>query len=124
MQGLYYFLTGLWPLVNMQTFERVTGPKTDHWLVNTVAVLILAVAVTLITAAWRRRCPAEVALLAVASAAGLAAIDVIYVSRQVIAPVYLLDAVAEVVLIGSWMVAAVYSRLPKGPGDVHSPVAD
>src|SRR3954471_21502606 len=93
VQGLYYFVTGVWPLVSIETFQMVTGPKTDHlvtgrqadhWLVMTVGVLITASAVALLVAAWRGQNPPEIAVLAVASALGLTAIDVIYVDRQVI----------------------------------------
>ncbi|MDB5296907.1 MAG: hypothetical protein JWO31_2890 [Phycisphaerales bacterium] len=38
------------------------------------------------------------------SAAGLAAVDVVYVVRRVIRPVYLLDAAAELVLMAGWAV--------------------
>ncbi len=120
-QGVYYFLTGVWPLVSIETFQTVTGRKTDHlvtgresdhWLVMTVGILITAIAVTLLVAAWRGRNPVEVAVLAVASAVGLTAIDVIYVTRQVILPVYLLDAAAEVVLIVAWAAALWKKRAP------------
>jgi hypothetical protein len=52
IQGVDWLLTGIWPLVSIGTFQAVTGPKTvnlvtgleaDHWLVNTVAVLIISV---------------------------------------------------------------------------------
>lgn len=111
LQGLYYFVTGLWPLVSIRTFQLVTGPKTDnlvsglesdHWLVMTVGVLIAVIGLVLLTAAWRRRVSAEVALLAVASALGLTLIDVIYVSRRVLLPIYLADAAAELILIALW----------------------
>ncbi len=114
VQGLYYLATGIWPLVSIRTFQMVTGEKTDHlitgregdhWLVMTVAVLIIAIAVALLAAAWRRHKPPEMALLAIAAAVGLTAIDVVYVGRQVIAPIYLADAVAEVVLIIAWACA-------------------
>src|SRR5947209_16615898 len=77
VQGAYYFVTGLWPLVSIETFQMVTGPKTDHlvtgreadhWLVMTVAVLIIAIAIAFLVAAWRRQHPPELAVLAVASA--------------------------------------------------------
>jgi hypothetical protein len=35
VQGIYYLLTGLWPLVSIGTFQMVTGEKTDVWLVHT-----------------------------------------------------------------------------------------
>jgi hypothetical protein len=40
VQGLYFLMTGLWPLVSIGTFQHVTGPKIDLWLVNTVGVLV------------------------------------------------------------------------------------
>jgi hypothetical protein len=121
VQGLFYLLTGVWPLVSIETFLMVTGPKTDHlqspapsqadhWLVMTAGVLITAIGAGLLTAAWRREGSAAVAVLAIGAAAGLTAIDVIYVYRQVIAPVYLADAAAEVVLIAAWLLAAVLGR--------------
>lgn len=114
-QGAYYLATGVWPLVSIETFQAVTGAKTDHlqaptpteadhWLVMTVGVLITAVALALLTAAWRRRASAEVAVLAVGAAAGLMTIDLIYVARGVIAAIYLVDAAAEAVLILAWAV--------------------
>src|SRR3954453_8582479 len=42
LQGGYYVLTGVAPFVSRRAFERVTGPKAEWWLVQTVAV-------------WRRR---------------------------------------------------------------------
>jgi hypothetical protein len=34
-QGAFYLSSGVWPLISMRTFERITGPKTDKWLVKT-----------------------------------------------------------------------------------------
>ncbi len=111
-QGLYYFVTGVWPLVSIETFQMVTGRKTDHlvtgretdhWLVMTVAVLIVAIAVPLLLAAWRRSEPLEIAVLAVASALALTGIDVLYVARGTIAPIYLADAAVELILIVGWV---------------------
>ncbi|MFL5242430.1 MAG: hypothetical protein ACJ8FY_10015 [Gemmataceae bacterium] len=114
VQGVYYLLTGLWPLVSIETFQWVTGPKTDnlptgresdHWLVMTVGVLVTAIGLTLLVGAWRRGRASELAILALASALGLTAIDVIYVIREVIPPIYLADAAAESILIAVWVVA-------------------
>src|SRR3954466_5738106 len=96
VQGVYCLVTGVWPLVSIETFQAVTGPKTDHlvtgreadhWLVNTVGVLATANALVLLLAAWRGRPSPEVVLLALGSAVGLTAIDVMYVARDVLAPI-------------------------------------
>ncbi len=102
VQGLYDLATGVWPLVHIDSFLLVTGPKNDLWLVRTVGVVIAAIGLALLVAAWRREPGLAVPTLAVASAAGLTAIDVIYVVAGVIAPIYLADAAAEVVLIAAW----------------------
>jgi small-conductance mechanosensitive channel len=112
-QGLYFLATGVWPLVSVDTFQAVTGQKTDHliaeapskvdhWMLYTISVLIIAIAVVLVAAAWRRRPSFDVALLGVLSAIGLTIIDVVYVARGTIWPIYLADAAAEVVIIFAW----------------------
>jgi hypothetical protein len=112
IQGGYYLTTGLWPIVPIKSFQWVTGPKTDHWptgregdhwLVMTVGLLIVAIATTLLAAAWRRSQALEPVMLAVLSALALTVIDIPYVSRKVLAPIYLVDAVAEIMLVAAWI---------------------
>lgn len=114
VQALYYLVTGVWPLVSIRSFQAVTGRKTDHlvtgsesdhWLVMTVGVLIVAIALSLLAAAARNRIAFETVVLANAAAIGLLLIDVIYVARGAIAPIYLADAVAEVLLLGGWCIS-------------------
>ncbi len=104
-QGAYFALTGVWPLVSIRTFMKVTGPKTDIWLVKTVGVIVLAIGAVLMVAGARLAVTPEIYLLAVASAAGLAGIDVYYVTKGTIDRIYLLDAAAEIVLIALWGIA-------------------
>ena len=40
-QGLFNIANGLWPLVSMRSFQWVLGPKAEHWLVRTVAGLMI-----------------------------------------------------------------------------------
>ena len=97
-QGLYYMLTGVWPLVSMSTFLMVTGPKADLWLVNTVGILVLVSGLVIFLAALRKAVTMEILLLAAGSALGLCAIDIIYVAVGRIRPIYLADATAEIIL--------------------------
>ncbi|MGH7661110.1 MAG: hypothetical protein ACRENA_09390 [Vulcanimicrobiaceae bacterium] len=39
LQAGYYIATGIWPLLSMRSFEAITGPKTDRWLVRMVGLL-------------------------------------------------------------------------------------
>ncbi len=104
-QGLFYLVTGIWPLISMGTFQSVTGPKADRWLVKTVGVLIGVIGGVLLLSGIREDDSPELTLLATTSAAGLTAIDAVYVARRRISPIYLLDAVAEIALIGAWFFA-------------------
>ncbi len=108
IQGLYYVLTGIWPLVSIDTFQMVTGPKTDLWLVQTVGVLIGVIGLVMLAAIWRGWATAEVVLLATGSALALMGIDIVFVVWQVISRIYLLDAVGEGVLLVAWIAALVY----------------
>jgi hypothetical protein len=103
VQGLYYLVAGLWPMIHIQSFLLVTGPKTDLWLVKTVGVLVTVIGAVLLSASRTRRVTDEIVMLAVGSALGLAAIDLIYSLSGVISPVYLADAAAEIALAGLWV---------------------
>lgn len=104
-QSAFYVLTGVWPIISIKTFQKVTGPKTDLWLVKTAGVLISAIGAVLGLAGRRNRVTPEIAVLAVGSAAGLTAIDVVYVAKGRISTIYLLDALAETILIALWAFA-------------------
>lgn len=101
LQGVYFLATGVWPLVSMRTFEAVTGPKADRWLVKTVGLLVAVIGSSLILD--RRRPSPGSAALGVGSALALGGVDVVYAARRRISPIYLLDAVAEAVLVAMWL---------------------
>jgi hypothetical protein len=102
LQAILYIVTGIWPLVSMRSFQAVTGPKVDRWLVKTVGVLVTVIGSALALASRRREFAPEIVLVAAGSAAALATIDVVYVARRRISPVYLLDAIAEIALVAGW----------------------
>jgi hypothetical protein len=121
-QGIYFLLTGVWPLVHVDSFQKVTGKKTDHlvaeqptevdhWMLYTISALIIAISAVILAAAWRRQVSIDVALLGVASAVALTIVDVVYVLRGTIWPIYLADAAAEAVIIGMWLRVLLKGRL-------------
>lgn len=105
IQGFYFLLTGIWPLISMKTFVLISGPKTDLWLVKTVGVILAVIGAVLLYAQMTESVNAPVILLAMGSAAALALVEFIYVARRVISPIYLGDALAEMILIGWWIVS-------------------
>jgi hypothetical protein len=109
-QAAYDALTGIWSLVSIGSFQRITGPKVDLWLVKTVGALVLAIGGALGLAGLRRHVTLETAVLGAGSAAALGIIDVVYVAKRRIAPIYLADALAEAALVLTWVVGWVAHR--------------
>ena len=103
LQAGYFLATGVAPFLSRRAFEAVTGPKLEWWLVLTVGTQVSAVGAALGRAAAHDRVTGELRLLGIAAATGLGAIDVVYVARRRISPVYLADAVVEAALIGAWL---------------------
>jgi hypothetical protein len=114
-QSVYTFVTGLWPLVDIDSFIFVTGPKTDIWLVKTVGALLLPVAVTLFSFTFSRRNLLPSFLLGAGIAAAFAAIDFYYALTDVISKVYLVDGVLEFVFLAGWLMIALRNNFMKHP---------
>jgi hypothetical protein len=104
VQGIYWLLTGVWGLVDIESFMKVTGPKTDVWLVKTVSVLIVVISLSLLSSVRGRGDKMPVILLAITSCIGLAGIDFYYALNSVISRVYLLDGVVQVLLVVAWVI--------------------
>jgi energy-converting hydrogenase Eha subunit E len=99
-QGGYYLATGLWPVIHLGSFEAVTGPKTDDWLVHMVGLLAAVIGVSLIVAVLRAYThSATVTTLAAGSALAFAAIDLWYGLTGRISPIFLADAVVELGIV-------------------------
>jgi hypothetical protein len=98
LQGLYFLITGIWPLIGMASFMAVTGPKTDIWLVRTFSMQICAMGVFFCISAIKRDLSFNVLLLSILSAIGFIVADVYYVIKGVIDPIYLADAVVELII--------------------------
>lgn len=103
LHGGYYFISGLWPLIHMQSFMVITGPKMELWLVKTVGILILIIGMSLLVAAYQRLITLPVKIIAISTCLGLIFIDIFYTVSQVISPVYLIDAGIEFALLITWI---------------------
>lgn len=98
------------PFVSRRAFEAVTGPKLEWWLVESVGAVVTAVGVALLSGARSGRITPELRGLAAGCAAGLGAIDTVYVARRRIAPTYLLDAAAQLAVLAAMGRAAMRRR--------------
>ena len=109
-QGGFYLLTGIWPLVSLETFELVTGPKTDDWLVQTVGVLAAVIGLALLIGARRARPSLETSALGSLAALGFASVDLVFVLGGRISAIYLADAVVEMAFLAAVLLGAFTAR--------------
>jgi hypothetical protein len=99
VQAIFYFVTAVWPLLHIKSFEFVTGPKKENWLVYTVSVLLLGYCGSIFYGMRSENFPSpELVVLSALNALGLMLIDIIFVVRGTISKVYLGDAAAELIL--------------------------
>lgn len=110
IQGLYFLVTGVWPLVHVRSFMAVTGPKTDVWLVQTVGVLIIVIALTILLGAWQGKVEKLAVFIAVGSALALTMVDIVFVLKRQISKIYLVDAAVELALLGGWCIVMLDRR--------------
>jgi hypothetical protein len=101
VHGTVNLVGGAWPLLHRRSFEAVFGPKSDRWLMYTVAGLLTSVGYAQLSASTPEHWT-HARRLGVLTASTLLVIDLIYVPRGVIRKTYLLDAVAEAALIAGW----------------------
>jgi energy-converting hydrogenase Eha subunit C len=105
LQGIYYFITGVWPLLHIESFIWISGPKYDIWLVKTVGIVLAVIGISLCSAAINKRIMFETFFLAAGSAASLAVVDIYYAAViDRIYDLYLLDALAEIILLLLWLI--------------------
>ena len=108
MHSAYYGITGSWPLVHMRSFEALLGKKREHWLVQTVSLLMLAVAGGLGSSA--PSVPRPLALTAGLAAAGMGAIGLRYGSTGRISRLYVADALFQSALAAVWLARVAAER--------------
>jgi hypothetical protein len=102
-QGVFYVASGLWPIIHLRSFQRVTGRKADGWLAQTTGGLIASIGVALIAGAFERPSRA-LRWLGVGSALVLGASDTWFASKGRISKVYLADAALEGAAVAGWVI--------------------
>ena len=89
-----FLLTAVWALVDIQSFMVITGPKTDVWLVRTVAVLLICISLFFLLSSKKSE-ESRITLTALVFSFGLAYIDFYYTLNNTIRWVYALDGIVE-----------------------------
>jgi len=106
-QGAFYVASGVWPIVHRSSFERVTGPKADFWLVRTVGAVLAVMGAGMLVGATRPAASPETRVMALGAAGALAAVDLVHAGRGKVSSVYLADAAVELGLAAAWIASAV-----------------
>jgi len=117
IQATYTLLTALWPLIDIETFMAVTGPKTDVWLVKTVGALLIPVALCLYAHLRDNNVRLSALVLGMGVALAFICIDLFYALNDIILNIYLLDALVELIFVISWIAVAI--RLRSGGAHVQ-----
>jgi len=102
IQGSYTLLTAFWALVDIQSFMGVTGPKTDVWLVKTVAVLLLPIGFCFLWGLYFNTDRLLVTFIGIMSSAGLAFIDFHYTINGTIKWIYQADGFLQIFFLLVW----------------------
>jgi hypothetical protein len=103
VQGVYTLLTALWALVDIKSFMEVTGPKTDTWLVKTVAVVLLPIAVCFLWGLFFNSDRLLIIVVGIMSSAGLAFIDFYYTTNGTIKWIYQADGYLQLLFLLLWV---------------------
>ena len=103
-QGIYTFITAIWPIVDIESFMFVSGYKTDVWLVKTVSILLLAISICLITNTSSNHPHLPIIILALLVAVGMAYVDFYYSLNGTISKIYMADGLVEILFIISWLI--------------------
>lgn len=114
-EGIFYLLTGLWPLLHFRSFLEITGFKTDIWMVVTVGALLALNGLLYLVESRSRVISKAVVASAIAVPVILLWIDLFYVFSGVISSVYIVDAVIENLILICWVVVFVSDTILTSP---------
>lgn len=118
IQSLYTLVTAIWPILHIESFMIVTGPKTDIWLVKTVSLLLIALSSTWLAALKYRWDHRPVVFSVITSSMALIFVDLYYVAENVIWMTYLLDAVLQFAFLFTWyLVYRAMDGADRAPGE-------
>lgn len=103
IQGIYFLATLVWPVIDMESFMAVTGPKVDIWLVKTVSALLLPYTLICFWTAFGGKINFIVILTMVLVCWGLAFVELYYYFNKVIRWVYGADALLQILFSYWWI---------------------
>lgn len=104
IQGVYFLIVGMWPIVSINSFMSFAGPKTDIWLVRTFGAMLACEGFCFIITAMLRHMSFPMLILAFLNSVLLLFVDMHYHLDNVLGESYLVDASIEFLFIVWWVV--------------------
>ena len=105
-QSAYILITAVWPILDIESFMRITGYKTDIWLVKTVGALLIPVAACLSTYLFLEADKRPAFVLGMLTCVSFIAIDFYYALNDVISDIYLVDGIVQIIFLVMWILLA------------------
>lgn len=106
IQGTYYCLIGLWPLIHPGSFIEVAEIKNDLWMAKIIGLLLMVIGVVLLYAWYHLQNANSLVLLGMASTMVCSGSDLYYFLNRVLPDVYLIDAMIQAALFNVWCIYA------------------
>jgi hypothetical protein len=106
LHGAYLVVGGLWPILDLEGFGRVTPPKLEGWLPKAVGACMANVGIALGAAGLRGKVARELRILGASTALSFAAMDFWHAGpRRRISRVYMLKGITQLAFAAAWTFA-------------------
>ena len=103
VQAVYFFLTAVWPFVDITSFLEVTGDKKEIWLIRIVSVLLLPYCLILLHLSFSEKKNFIMAIVMLLCNLGLAFTEIYYFFKGTIKWVYCVDGGLQLLFVGYWI---------------------
>ena len=103
IHALYFLATGLWPVLDINSFVFFTGAETDIWMAKALGLLMSIIGLLLISAIIRNKLIMELIMLIIFSAFAIAGVEFYYGWNDMIPEIFLLDSTVEFFFILCWI---------------------
>lgn len=113
-QGVYYVLTGLWPLVDFHSFARFVGLYTIPFQAQVFAAVMIVIGASLIEAARREPPGPYPTMLGAAVAGAIAVVSLFWLPRAGVASGLWIDCAVELALAAALIVLYPRAQLETG----------
>ena len=99
-QGLYYSITGLWAIVSLDSFSRITKHYGDAFEMHSIAALALVIGLFFIWSSTKESLQRPAGFLALGSAVAIIIPELIYLPRIDNPILFWLDFAEEIIVAG------------------------